>query len=612
MHARRLAAPVRRLPCGVTSPVTLVLDYLQGVRARPRRRRAAVPAGLVAGALATADARRRLRRHGLRVPRAALVARSRWRRRSCCPSSLRARLETPPGRRPWPASPSAWAALLGAGTLDDRLRPGGRAWSSGSRAPCWPAPADPRPARRAPRARLDAQARAALPRLRRGRRRLLVALVAVLLPPLALVVAGFFAWLLAGGRRREGEKYAGLRILRVSVRTWREASSWRSIDGLKPSMLQRAVASGRAPALAAVLERGTSTEACASFPSVTPVCAASIATGARQDRHHIPAMNWFHRAEGRYVEYGSSFSAARRFGVVQQLTDTVFNMNAEHLPADCETVFESLDDVDVRTAGTTYLMYRGRHEHELSRSSAITRLASPGGAPDGHGPARALLRRPLRQPRHGLPRPVRPAGRARPAHGLRRLLPRRARPLRLPAVLAAGQRHALARARPARPGRVDRDRRPPARAPLPRRRGHGRASSTSGRSSSWPTTPTPRSSAASTCSTRSRTGTSCRRTAPGATRPSSRSARAARRDGLRARPRGAARTRSPRVVASARALEGVDLALWRPAPREGAIASARAELRFSPGRGPARSARAALVGRGRPRRARPRRRATAC
>jgi hypothetical protein len=148
------------------------------------------------------------------------------------------------------------------------------------------------------------------------------------------------------------------------------------VDGLKPSMLQRAVASGRAPALAAVLERGTSTQACASFPSVTPVCAASIATGARNDRHHIPSMNWFHRAEDRYVEYGSSFSAARRFGVVQQLTDTVFNMNAEHLPADCETVFESLDDVDVRTAGTTYLMYRGRHEHELSRSSAITRLAS--------------------------------------------------------------------------------------------------------------------------------------------------------------------------------------------------------------------------------------------
>ena len=29
------------------------------------------------------------------------------------------------------------------------------------------------------------------------------------------------------------------------------------------------------------------------------------------------------------------------------------------------TVFESLDDAGVRTAGTTYLMYRGRHEHQI-------------------------------------------------------------------------------------------------------------------------------------------------------------------------------------------------------------------------------------------------------
>ena len=87
-------------------------------------------------------------------------------------------------------------------------------------------------------------------------------------------------------------------------------------------------------------------------------------------------MNWYSRDERRYVEYGSSFSAARRFGIAQQLTDTVFNMNAEHLPADVPTVFESLDDAGVRTAGTTYLIYRGRHEHQVSRATALTRLAA--------------------------------------------------------------------------------------------------------------------------------------------------------------------------------------------------------------------------------------------
>jgi hypothetical protein len=39
----------------------------------------------------------------------------------------------------------------------------------------------------------------------------------------------------------------------------------------------------------------------------------------------------------------------------------------------------------------------------------------------------------------------------------------------------------------------------------------------------------------------------------------------------------------PRIVETGLALEGVDLAMWRPAPREGAIARARGELRFSPG-----------------------------
>ncbi len=149
------------------------------------------------------------------------------------------------------------------------------------------------------------------------------------------------------------------------------------IDALKPSMLERAVAVGRAPALAELMRRGVYVDDCvAAFPSVTPVCAASIATGTWQDEHHIASMNWYLREETRYVEYGSSFRAAQRFGFARQLTDTVYNMNRAHLAADVPTVFELLDDADVRTAGTTYLMYRGRHRHEPQRATALTRLAS--------------------------------------------------------------------------------------------------------------------------------------------------------------------------------------------------------------------------------------------
>ena len=149
------------------------------------------------------------------------------------------------------------------------------------------------------------------------------------------------------------------------------------VDALKPAMLERAIAAGRAPAMARIREQGVYVGDCvAAFPSVTPVCAATITTGVGPDRHLIPSMNWYHREEGRYVEYGSSFSASRQFGVVRSMTDTVYRMNDEHLSRDVETVFESLDDIDVRTAGTTYLIYRGRHEHEVANESALARIVT--------------------------------------------------------------------------------------------------------------------------------------------------------------------------------------------------------------------------------------------
>jgi len=63
------------------------------------------------------------------------------------------------------------------------------------------------------RRRLDPSAAGALPVYGEGAA-LAAAGLSILFPPLAVLVLGALAWLLAGGRRREGEKYAGLRILR--------------------------------------------------------------------------------------------------------------------------------------------------------------------------------------------------------------------------------------------------------------------------------------------------------------------------------------------------------------------------------------------------------------
>jgi predicted AlkP superfamily pyrophosphatase or phosphodiesterase len=148
------------------------------------------------------------------------------------------------------------------------------------------------------------------------------------------------------------------------------------IDSLKPDMLDQAVEEGHAPALSALLDCGTYVRDCVStFPSVTPVASAAIATGCGPGEHHIPSMNWFHRGEERYVEYGSSLPATRAFGIVRSLYDTVYNMNLAHLTRAHRTVFEHLDDAGFRTACTTYLIYRGRTRHDPSGASVYRRIA---------------------------------------------------------------------------------------------------------------------------------------------------------------------------------------------------------------------------------------------
>jgi hypothetical protein len=148
------------------------------------------------------------------------------------------------------------------------------------------------------------------------------------------------------------------------------------VDSLRTDMLLRAAADDLAPNFATLMDRGTLIGDCvSSFPSVTPVACSEIATGAGPERHHISGMNWYHRAERRYVEYGSSWEATRAFGLFRTLYDTVYNMNMAHLSHEVETIFERLGDAGVRTACTPFLIYRGRRRHELGLEGLMRKVA---------------------------------------------------------------------------------------------------------------------------------------------------------------------------------------------------------------------------------------------
>src|SRR5215831_6259125 len=122
------------------------------------------------------------------------------------------------------------------------------------------------------------------------------------------------------------------------------------VDGMTPTAFERAVESGRAPALSYLAQHGDYRQATSVFPSLTPVCLSSIATGAGPGVHRIPSLLWWNRSERRIVEYGSSFAALRAAGLSQGLLDPIFNMNAKHLSPDAVTVYEALEDAGLVAA----------------------------------------------------------------------------------------------------------------------------------------------------------------------------------------------------------------------------------------------------------------------
>jgi predicted AlkP superfamily pyrophosphatase or phosphodiesterase len=156
------------------------------------------------------------------------------------------------------------------------------------------------------------------------------------------------------------------------------------IDGLTPSMLETTLERRTAPALALLAEQGRYRRAISTFPSLTPVCLSSLATGAHPDVHEIPHLVWYHRGERRLVEYGSSFGAVRAAGTRQSLLDTVYGLNDSHLSRSATTVYEALEDAGLTAAAVNITCYRGRTEHlPTRRVPVLTRPA--------HGPKRLFF-----------------------------------------------------------------------------------------------------------------------------------------------------------------------------------------------------------------------------
>ena len=137
------------------------------------------------------------------------------------------------------------------------------------------------------------------------------------------------------------------------------------IDGLPAALLEDELHSGKLPAFSALAERAEYRRGTSVFPSVTPVCLSSIATGETPAGHGIPHIAWFDREAGRVVDYGSSTRAVVAAGPLRVWRDSMVEMTRTHLSREAETIFETLERRGLVTAAVSFTCFRGPVAHQI-------------------------------------------------------------------------------------------------------------------------------------------------------------------------------------------------------------------------------------------------------
>ncbi|MCL6611242.1 MAG: alkaline phosphatase family protein [Peptococcaceae bacterium] len=136
------------------------------------------------------------------------------------------------------------------------------------------------------------------------------------------------------------------------------------VDSFNPGALRRALDRKMVPAMEFLKSRGFFTDRCVSvFPTMTPTCASTIATGAPPSDHLVPGFVWFSRRERRIVNYGISPLAVRKMGVRRVIQDLLFNLNHIQLSRKVKTLYESLEEAGYTTGAVNPFIFRAGRPH---------------------------------------------------------------------------------------------------------------------------------------------------------------------------------------------------------------------------------------------------------
>lgn len=147
------------------------------------------------------------------------------------------------------------------------------------------------------------------------------------------------------------------------------------VDSLLSSSIDRLLAANKLPALRFLIENGVyKRDVISSFPTMSLTVDSSLLTGTYADGHGIPGLLWYHSAEKRIVNYGDGSRVVWQYGPRQLLTDSLYNLNQQHLSKRVETLHEELDQAGLTSASINGLIYRGNVPHELILPANLAKL----------------------------------------------------------------------------------------------------------------------------------------------------------------------------------------------------------------------------------------------
>ncbi|MFD2045053.1 alkaline phosphatase family protein [Ornithinibacillus salinisoli] len=141
---------------------------------------------------------------------------------------------------------------------------------------------------------------------------------------------------------------------------WRKPVILLNIDSLMPEPLERAVQTGKAPALQFLMENGNYiSNMVSSFPTMSVTIDSTLLTGTYADKHHIPGLNWFDHSRKEIINYGTGFRETFRLGLKRTSHNMLYRLNNEQLSSEVSTIYEDLADMGIPSASINSFVYRG-------------------------------------------------------------------------------------------------------------------------------------------------------------------------------------------------------------------------------------------------------------